>query len=1091
MAKSKSKGIGKKAAMYYEPLAKLFHDVGASISLRDFCRIEAMLYLLKKHAPDADAKSASALLFGYNIIGREKGTPDDYELQCARDHLRQYHAVVEWQKALRVYRSPALDELRIFDFFVNERGQTDFRVREGHFYSYEEREDEWRRLIYVPEKEEVAEIASDGTFEFARKTPGSGEFVKRTIELEGEPRVRAVASGDRKAPCAPIDIPVAELLEAAERMKEWVPDDHCAEVLKSNALLDVLPGSVALADSLRIEKVCNLVGMVGAGKTTLVRVIAFWMRGKGRRMLWVVDTVDEVMRLWRDLKRYGLSVSPLIGKSDRRKRLDQFKGPDDSVLSPELSEYLTPFCLLDGLEEEGGGRTELGYDYAGEPCYFLKRANSAKKSKSSLCPYFDKCPATAMWRESEVSEIVVTSVASLALGKTGYRRELLLESAMRDFDLVVFDECDRIQQTLDQTFVSKVNFDEFLQQQGKEIQAFLAETGNERREKKLRNRYTKLCFKSYTVIDRVVLSMNRELGSWAELLKKRFLNPGLLLDHMEFSEVSGDVDEQETESGKTGETSAAAFDKGFVRDLRESIAFPDNDPDFWRAVTASCSDEGEEILFFELFESWWEKRKDVLERNKSKRDIEINKNQLQLFMRLIRMEIHLWELFRAREDLAEIYGAEHMLVDLFQDRFRKQQRFLPDAVGGNMFGVRKKENGEIELARYFAFGRSLMKDMPFLRVDPEGRPLGPNVLLLSGTSWAPGSFENHVNRPVSYILANSPEVRGFLALTKFYEGRCAARVSGVRGELKLAKLRELAAEFSETLIEVAATAKGKSLLIVNSYEQAAELASALKSILRDTELNGSVCCLISDSDESYGDGGNEWLKRGKVREFAGMKQRILIAPAQPIERGHNIIDEIGHSVLECVFFFTRSLPVPDDLKLQLSQLNGMVEANCVRREGESAYSFNQRFRRTARSFRKLQYKGGKFGIATLPKIMQTNLVASLFIRTLQIFGRLSRVRDTMRNAPRIYFVDGAFRGKSFDTIRELLEYFNKIMSLEEAGLIARTLYEPFITAFQESNIHDVYYDISDGGAPESVDPEEDLLFGISDEMEGGAFTDFL
>lgn len=55
-----------------------------------------------------------------------------------------------------------------------------------------------------------------------------------------------------------------------------------------------------------------------------------------------------------------------------------------------------------------------------------------------------------------------------------------------------------------------------------------------------------------------------------------------------------------------------------------------------------------------------------------------------------------------------------------------------------------------------------MKDLPYLRTDAQGNSAGPHVIMLSGSSWAEGSYEYHINRPVNYILEADGEKRAFL-----------------------------------------------------------------------------------------------------------------------------------------------------------------------------------------------------------------------------------------------------------------------------------------------------------------------------------------
>ena len=59
--------------------------------------------------------------------------------------------------------------------------------------------------------------------------------------------------------------------------------DFCFPFLKSSTVL-----------SLTLQEVVNIVGMVGAGKSTLIKVLAFWCHQNGYRIAIVVDTVAEV-----------------------------------------------------------------------------------------------------------------------------------------------------------------------------------------------------------------------------------------------------------------------------------------------------------------------------------------------------------------------------------------------------------------------------------------------------------------------------------------------------------------------------------------------------------------------------------------------------------------------------------------------------------------------------------------------------------------------------------------------------------------------------------------------------------------------------
>lgn len=173
-----------------------------------------------------------------------------------------------------------------------------------------------------------------------------------------------------------------------------------------------------------------------------------------------------------------------------------------------------------------------------------------------------------------------------------------------------------------------------------------------------------------------------------------------------------------------------------------------------------------------------------------------------------------------------------------------------------------------------------------------------------------------------------------------------------------------------------------------------------------------------------------------------------------IERGHNIVDEYGHSALSAVFFMVRPMAVPDDIQQKGSKLNGLVESHCKRETQESLFAYNARIRQfAARQWNKM-CKTKAFGIAELSEDERKDVVATLFVLILQIFGRLARVTDVSRPAPHVYFIDGAFRrrpekAEDFDCLSELGQYLEKLMTQKESSEIAKTLYAPFYQAYRK------------------------------------------
>ena len=268
----------------------------------------------------------------------------------------------------------------------------------------------------------------------------------------------------------------------------------------------------------------------------------------------------------------------------------------------------------------------------------------------------------------------------------------------------------------------------------------------------------------------------------------------------------------------------------------------------------------------------------------------------------------------------------------------------------------------------------------------------------------------------------------------------------------MAQLHYVTQKSVELIIREYERKAGKILLIVNSYAQAQEVQQTLEAALRKANCPARVCRMVSDAISIQNDQGT--VRRGEVSRFAKMSEEILIAPAMAIERGHNIVDEYGHSALCAVFFMVRPMAVPDDIQQKGSKLNGFVEAHCKRAPNESLFAYNVRIRQFAAQQWAKMSKSKSFGLAELDDDERKDVVATLFVLILQIFGRLARVTDVTNPEPHVYFIDGAFRGREgkqgdFDCLSELGRYLDALMIQKESAEIAETLYAPFYKAYRK------------------------------------------
>lgn len=1013
---------------WYAPLSAQFQLIEESMSLSRFAAIEAVLYLLSLTAPDADPTKAYLLFTQYQLIGTTQCSDIEHMLQQARFKLGYYRSQKYWQDDLREYRKKRYDAVRAFSIQQVDEKRSFSKAIGPYPYPYEERAKEWVR--FWPERVEdlkAPTYAESGTYRYMYNLEsGDSETVRVKLNCAGVDTAWLMPVEKNCRP--PITISIKELLSTAETMAEICPGDPCFTILKTNILREVNGSTVQPCSELTIREVVNMVGMVGAGKSTLIKVLSFWFHQHGLRMAVVVDTVAETLSLQKYLSSLGVAASPLIGRSERMKYINQVSQPDEICLSASYSQYLTPACLIDGMDEQHDAAIVFGK----EPCYSLKKGN-----QHYLCPYFEQCSGTKMLRDCYTASVVVTTVAGFAASRVGTARETFLELAMRDFDLVVFDESDRVQKTLDHFFMPETSFNNYIRECAEDCSAYMKLSSKHREENLAAQRYDEMQRQSVTVLSCIVKSLHHELGAWRKITYGDPFSALTLLD---------DLYQTETEFKIPHTVYQAIYNLIDMQDeerIRQST--------LWAVLDSSCKST-DEFFFDRMYQLWLTEFGETFSRPEKNKARKIQDARIKLILRLIYFDHFIRGLSDAYEASHETSYGQNELFGFLQTRFRQQQHFLPSALCGNLFGLKKTDEEDIILFRQFAFGRSLMKDLPYLRTDQHGNPAGPHVILLSGSSWAEGSYEYHVNRPVNYILEADAEKRMFLEKTRFFESGFLERISGAGDDQRMAQLRSITQKAVDLIVREYERKAGKILLVVNSYAQALEVQQTLETALRKANCSARTCRMISDAINAPS--GEDTVRRGEVSRFAQMNADILIAPAMAIERGHNIVDEYGHSALSAVFFMVRPMAVPDDIQQKGSKLNGLVESHCKREPQESLFAYNARIRQfAARQWSKMS-KTKAFGIAELSEDERKDVVATLFVLILQIFGRLARVTDVSRPAPHVYFIDGAFRrrpekAEDFDCLSELGQYLEELMTQKESAEIAKTLYAPFYQAYRK------------------------------------------
>lgn len=997
-----------------------------SVNIDDLIKAEMTLAILEKCKPEGDPTKAYLLFHNYSLLGEVVCDETAFLLQKAHRLLHSCSSKMNWAKVLENYRN-AQSEFCLYIFTEKiEKGSKVLNFARNTELAVEpDRADVYFEYIRKHKEEKHFGYAKGGEYSYSIKDKTSSTVYSADVKIPDRTPQMPISPPPKKTR-KKISVSTAELLASAAEMAEKKPDDYCYSILKSNTLKAVTEGNVKSANMLEIDKITNLVGMVGSGKSTLMKVLSYHLAKADKKVVLVLDTVSSVLEMCSYLSQFGVSVSPVIGRSGREKYIDQVAKAQEKYLQNEYSKYLTAPCIIDGMAKNKSDKSSAPM-FGNEPCRSLM-----KNKKHYNCPYMDICPAVRMYRDVYTSNVIVTTVQGLAAIRLLGDNKLFLEYVLEQADLVIFDECDKVQKTLDEFFTPSASFDKFRQNaatlcseaMNKETEAL---DGMEKNE----SGYIRKLMRSLGVCMAVREAISAYGGTWRTILSRTFS-----------AEILYQAICRENQKNKY------ISDKSLEHMRRVTIGL-DHDKDIEHILKFALSEDDIKIFSSDI--------SDWLTDNNCK-PYKTFSDHIKLYLVVAAFDNYIREISDSYLFLPYERKTQQELTDFLSTRFTAQQKILPSSAMGNLFGMKNDPQKGLILYRQYAFGRALMDRMPWLRLTEEGQPAGPNVLLLSGSSWADGCLQYHVNVPVKYLLEAEEWKRRKIAESKMIDLGTAIRVSGSGSEEREENLTEVIKKIRGT-IEAELRSEGKLLMIVNSYGEAQTAASCLNGLLSNGK---TVACMCREADEF----DDNMILRSEIADFSDHSADIMVAPAQAIERGYNIVDKDGHSAFGSVFFLVRPMEVPDEISSKCTKLNGYLERHCVLSGKKNAFDRAAKLRSEATRQWSLMERQGKMQLSSLDPVMKLDVTASLFVLILQIFGRLCRITDESKPAPRVYFADGAFRRSEkntagYDLLNELIDYLESMIDNKETGKIAETLYQPFYEAFKKGVEKNEFVDISD------------------------------
>ncbi|SIM53460.1 signal recognition particle [Micromonospora cremea] len=455
----------------------------------DLLDVELGLHLLTQVMPTRPVADAWTLLSGYpyeEAFGDVRTPQAQLMVRRARHYLWDRSRRYTWHNSLTAYLG--VDEnLRGFAFDdlddLPRRLQPSWAADRHTVYA--------GLLTQPPPLEERAlPIAGAGDHIFyVRDQRHSANIPADLLSEQPRPRhdIDALPAGNGE----PITVTWEQLESAASAMdglEAGTPGkiNSWAKRLNRVALLvrDEILGEFTTSRTLTVDRLMHMVGMVGAGKSTIRDILAYHLvtdQDRKRRITIVVGDVAEVLTVTEQFRRLRVPAAPVLGQSTLERNIQRLhrrsETPADTMLTQHHAgfAYLSSACPLDALR---GFEARRALRINDAPCSGLHSADDIEKAESARetepdstvfrrrrppakpkrhgCPLWFTCPRHGGSRDLVDAQIWVATPASLVHTRVpdhlNAENLRYLELACRRSDLVIVDEADRVQMQLDTAF---------------------------------------------------------------------------------------------------------------------------------------------------------------------------------------------------------------------------------------------------------------------------------------------------------------------------------------------------------------------------------------------------------------------------------------------------------------------------------------------------------------------------------------------------------------------------------------------------------------------------------------------------------------
>jgi len=277
----------------------------------------------------------------------------------------------------------------------------------------------------------------------------------------------------QKPPRPPLSLRWEDLRQEAARMDEGTNGDWITRFEN----MHLLSPEGQRSDELHFEGLTHIGGMVGAGKSTLIKIIAHYLaRTSDQVVAILVPSTMQAIEMAHELNQVlgcawdQPAAVAYFGWSSRGKYIQQFMNEHGRDHQHFGQRWTSAACGLMAFIPTAQADDFSSAPMIGrEPCERLidpgkeeaeRPTGQHKKSAQNLiCPLSSRCPSHQKLRDMAQARIIVTTAGALRSVLPSFfdeRRLMLADYLYERADLLLVDEADEVQANFDDTFVNEM-----------------------------------------------------------------------------------------------------------------------------------------------------------------------------------------------------------------------------------------------------------------------------------------------------------------------------------------------------------------------------------------------------------------------------------------------------------------------------------------------------------------------------------------------------------------------------------------------------------------------------------------------------------